>query len=159
MKTLYIVRHAKSSHENGVKDWERPLADSGVERANKISGLLKKKKISPDKIISSHAFRALNTAIIFAMNLDYPVNKIDITDDLYETNTNSIVGLIKKQSNEISSLMIFGHNPAFTDLYNELTGENMELSTSSAACIQFDVNDWNKIQTGTGKSIFIETGK
>jgi phosphohistidine phosphatase SixA len=55
--------------------------------------------------------------------------------------------------------MIFGHNPAFTDLYNELTGENMELSTSSAACIQFDVNDWNKIQTGTGKSIFIETGK
>ena len=161
MKTLYIVRHAKASHnETGLKDWERPLMNIGIERANKVSDILKEKKICPDKIISSHAFRALNTAVIFAMNLNYSVNEIEITNHIYEKTPSSLLDVIKKQSNEISSLMIFGHNPTFTDLYNILSGEKLGyLSTSSVACIQFESDVWNKIHTTKGKSIFIETGK
>jgi phosphohistidine phosphatase len=161
MKTLYIVRHAKSCrNEAGLKDWERSLMCIGVERANKISDFLKKKKIQPDRIIASHAFRALNTAVIFALNLNYPVNKIEISCEFYGKEMSHVLDVIKKQSNKISSLMIFGHNPVLTELYNALTGEKLRnLSTSAVACIQFESDVWNKIHTKRGKNIFIETGK
>ena len=117
-KTLYLVRHAKASRIeiSLIKDWERPLSEVGVERANKISTLLRRRKICPDKIISSHALRALNTAVIFSLNLNYPVNEIGISKDVYGKNFETVLELIKKQSDDISSLMIFGHNPTLTDL-------------------------------------------
>ena len=160
-KTLYIVRHAKSSwNDTKLKDWERPLLKIGIERANKISKILKRKKIHPDKIISSHAFRALNTAVIFSLALDYSVDDIEIRYDIYGKKPSNILNLIKKQDDSVSSLMIFGHNPVFTDLYNLLTGGKIEnLSTSAVACIRFEIDRWNKIQTKKGKSMFIETGK
>ena len=161
MKTLYIVRHAKASQNiTGLKDWERPLMSMGIERANKISGILKKKKTYPDKIISSHAFRAINTAIIFAKNLEYPVNNIEITTGFYGNNSSDIIDIISEQSNEISSLMVFGHNPVWTELYNILSEEKLaHLSTSAVCYIQFEMDDWNKILTKKGKSVFVETGK
>jgi len=160
-KILYIVRHAKASKEDvNIKDWERSLVESGVERANKISKALKKHNISPGKILTSHAFRALNTAIIFARVLDYPVSKIEITNDIYEKSPNHILDLIMKQDDAITSLMIFGHNPTFTDLYNLLTGDVAEsLPTCCVAGIQFETDKWNKIRLKTGKCILIETEK
>ena len=157
---LYIVRHAKSSHnEFGLKDWERPLNEVGIERANRVSNSLRARKICPDKIISSYAFRALNTAVIFALNLDYPVDEIELSNDFYGKKPSSVLAVLKKQNNDISSLMIFGHNPCLTDLYNDLAEETLEhLSTSSVACIQFESEVWNKIDTKRGKRIFLETG-
>ncbi len=160
-KTLYIVRHAKSSREEtNLKDWERPLLEIGIERANKVSRILKRKKIYPDKIISSHAFRALNTAVIFAIGLDYPADEIDISHDIYGKKPGNVIDLIKRQDNSVNSLMIFGHNPVFTDLYNLLSGEKLpNLSTSAVACIQFETENWSKIHLKKGKSMFLETGK
>jgi phosphohistidine phosphatase len=160
-KILYIVRHAKSPQDAGdIKDWERPLMESGIQRANKISSVLKKKKICPDKMVSSHAFRALNTALIFSRNLNYPAEKIEISYDIYEKSAKDLLRFIEKQNNELSSLMIFGHNPGFTELYNLLTGENFEnLPTSTVACIQFETENWSKIHVKKGKTVFIETGK
>ena len=161
MKTLYLVRHAKSSHHvDGLQDWERPLLDVGIERAGEVSNLLKKRKIYPEKIISSHAFRALNTAVIFALNLDYPLNEIEICHDIYEKGILNITNLIQNQNGSISSLMLFGHNPIWMDLYNLLTGEVLDcFSTSTAACIQFDCDNWEQIRRRKGKTLFIETGK
>lgn len=160
-KTLYIVRHAKASREDlNLRDWERSLIPIGVERAGKIAKTLKRKKILPDKIISSHAFRALNTAIIFALGLDYPVDEISISNDIYEKDPGTIIDLVKKQEENLSSLMIFGHNPTFTELVNSLTAENIDtLSTSAVACIKFEADNWASIQLKKGKCLFIETGK
>ena len=160
MKTLYIVRHAKALQDEKFKDWERPLLGIGIERADKVSLILKKKKICPDKIISSHAFRALNTAVIFALHLEYPINEIEISYDIYAKRPENVLDLIKKQDDALSSLMLFGHNPVFTDICNLLSEENLaHLSTSAVACIQFDCENWRKIYTKKGKSMFIETGK
>ena len=160
-KTLYIIRHAKASREEIYhKDWQRPLLPIGIERANKVSKILKRKNIVPDKIISSHAFRALNTAVIFALNLDYPADKIEISYTIYGKTPDDLISLIREQKDDITSLMIFGHNPSFTDLCNILANENrIDLTTSSVACIRFNTGNWMKIEKKQGKIAFLETGK
>jgi phosphohistidine phosphatase len=79
MKTIYLVRHAKASRdERGIKDWERPLTVAGIYRAQKVARTLYDKKTLPARMISSHAFRSLNTALLFAINMRYPVSAIEI---------------------------------------------------------------------------------
>lgn len=161
MKTLYIVRHAKASKDMvGIADWQRPLNEAGIDRATLVSKILKRKNIHPDKMISSHAFRALNTAVIFSLNLDYPLNKIEVTLNIYEKPLNNLLELIKNQDNTLASLMIFGHNPFFTELYNYLTGNTLlNLPAASAACVTFDENEWKKIGKGKGKISFLQLDK
>lgn len=160
-KTLYIVRHAKASQDKtGIRDWERPLLNAGIERANKVSSLLKQKKIVPGKIISSHALRALNTALLFAVRLEYPLDQIEISNDIYEKEPKELLDLIKEQKDDTSSLMIFGHNPEFTALVAFLSGDtSMYMNTSAVACLEFETGKWSKIQPKTGKILFLETGK
>jgi len=160
MKTLYLVRHAKASWEDNVHDWERPLTQEGVERAEKVSRLLKAKKIKPDLILSSYAFRALNTAVIFGLQLRYPVNNIEISQHIYEKRAIDILDMLRKQDDKLNNIMIFGHDPAITELYNMLTRKILlKISTSSAACIEFPVNKWKDLGSHAGKPTFVESGK
>ncbi len=160
MKTLYLVRHAKASWEDNVSDWQRPLLQEGVERAGKIAGILHAKKVKPDLIITSHAFRALNTAIIFSLGLGYPVKKIFISESVYAKKPSEILNMLAKQEDIYDSIMLFGHNPAIADMYNTLTNNLLiSFSTSATACIEFAGDKWADIQKAKGKSRFLETGK
>ena len=161
IKYLFIVRHAKSSREDPtLPDWKRPLNEEGRKRAERISKILKQKNILPDKFISSHAVRAYDTALIFAAKLGYPDKKIGVSKNIYEQQVPALIEVIRSTDKSCSSLMIFGHNPGFTDLYNYLSGENIsKLSTSAVACLTFDVKEWKQIGKGLGKIKFIETGK
>jgi len=160
MKTLYLVRHAKASHDNEwLTDWERPLTPTGSSRAERIAKKLRKKKVKPSKILSSHAFRALNTAVIFAVNLDYPVSSIELSSNLYES-ASGIIDVLKKQADSLASIMIFGHNPSMSKLLDKLSKKkNKELSTSAVACIQFEMDKWGNIDKIAGKIMFTETDK
>jgi len=160
MKTLYLVRHAKASWEDNVHDWERPLTQEGVERAEKVSRLLKSKKIKPDLIVSSYAFRALNTAVIFALQLRYTVNDIVISQHIYEKRAIDILDMLRKQDDKLKSIMIFGHDPAITELYNMLTRKILlKISTASTASIEFGITQWKDMGSQAGKTLFIESGK
>ncbi|HTA83570.1 MAG TPA: histidine phosphatase family protein [Bacteroidia bacterium] len=160
MKTLYLVRHAKASWDENVSDWERPLTQSGVERAHKVAKALKAKKIKPDKMISSYAFRALNTAVIFALDLRYPATSIEVSQSIYEKRAIDILDMLRKQDNKADVLMLFGHDPAITELYNMLTRKLLlKLSTSSTAGIQFNIKHWKDLGNSVGKTLFIEPGK
>jgi len=160
MKTLYLVRHAKASWEENVSDWERPLTQSGVERAHKVAKALKAKKIKPDKMISSYAFRALNTAVIFALDLRYPATSIEVSQSIYERRAIDILDMLRKQDDKADVLMLFGHDPAITELYNMLTRKLLlKLSTSSTAGIQFNIKHWKDLGNSVGKTLFIEPGK
>jgi phosphohistidine phosphatase len=160
MKTLYLVRHAKASWEDNVHDWERSLTQAGVDRAEKVGQLLSAKKAKPDKIISSYAFRALNTAVIFALQLKYPIDQITISQFIYEKRAIDILDMLRKQDNKLKSIMIFGHDPAITELYNMLTRKILlKMSTSSAACIEFSIDNWKDLGSTKGKTAFIESGK
>lgn len=79
MKTIYIVRHAKSSWAyEGVEDIDRPLKERGINDAHLVSKLLAKKIEKPDVFISSVANRALHTSVIFCRNFNYPLSNLQI---------------------------------------------------------------------------------
>jgi phosphohistidine phosphatase len=160
MKTLYLVRHAKASWDEHVSDWERPLTQVGVERAHKVARLLKSKKIKPNKIISSYAFRALNTAVIFAHDLKYPSSYIEVNQSIYEKRAIDILDMLRKQDDKHETIMLFGHDPSITELYNMLTRKLLlKFSTSSTAGIEFNIKNWKDLGNSAGKTLFIEPGK
>jgi phosphohistidine phosphatase len=161
MKTLYLVRHAKASRdEKEITDWERPLTPAGIQRATIVGKKLRSKKVAPEKIISSYAFRALNTALIFAAQIKYPLSAIDIEDRLYMAKTSDTIDMLKKQDDSVKSIMLFGHNPGISNLCNHLTRKKgKELATSEVVCIEFTTDSWSNIAKYTGKLVFTESGK
>lgn len=148
MKTLYIVRHAKSSWEfTGLGDHERPLLDKGKQRTKLIAEYLKKNNVSPDLLISSHATRAYDTAVLIAKAIGYPTESIQINKMLYHANDEDIFDEICEVPDTVQSLMIVGHNPTFTDFANQFLDSKIEwLPTSGVVSVSFNTENWGKIK-------------
>jgi phosphohistidine phosphatase len=146
-KTLFIVRHGKSSWDlETVADIDRPLKDKGIKDAYDIAGRVKIKKQIPQRILSSPANRALHTAIIFSRVLEVQEEEIIISEGLFHTDPAGIINIIGNTPVHIDSLMIFGHNPGFTSLSNILS--NLSLSnvpTSGLVKLVFETDSWKKI--------------
>lgn len=149
MKTLILVRHAKSSWEYDVIDRERPLKKRGLNDAEIISSEFKKTKFIPDAVYSSPANRAYSTCQIFMEKLKIPIEEVTIVEDLYDFGGHSVTGFIKSLNNEIDSVMIFGHNHAFTSISNIFGSEYIDnVPTSGLVKIKFDVKKWDNIKKG-----------
>lgn len=147
MKTLYLVRHAKSSWDDPVlKDFERPLMETGIKKTRQIIKFLNDKKVSVDLIISSPAVRALETARLIAGGIGYPVENIKIEPAIYEGSADDFLDVICTTPDEINSLMIFGHNPMITYVANLFLDKVIDLlPTSGIAATFFKTDQWNKI--------------
>jgi phosphohistidine phosphatase len=161
MKTLYLARHAKSSWDDpNVEDVDRPLKTNGVQDAYFMGAHLKSKGVSPQAIITSHAARALNTAIIFASQLQFPVEQIKIFRKIYESSPAEIMEAISSIDNQTESIMVFGHDPSLTKLVLMLTGKEPEkIPTSAVAAIELDIVNWNELSGASGNLAFLEKPK
>ena len=107
MKTLYIVRHAKSSWDHpGLEDHQRPLLEKGKKRTRYIIDYLLKNESKPGIIISSHAVRAHETAKIIANAFNYPENEIVISKNLYFCDLDSCYNLFFDLSGKIVVIII-----------------------------------------------------
>jgi phosphohistidine phosphatase len=161
MKKLYIVRHAKSSWSDGsLSDFDRPLNNRGESDAPLIGKVLKKAKVLPDLVISSPAKRAFSTAEIISDKIGYSKDKIVKEIDLYHAGPLDLISIINKVSNNVDSLMIFGHNPGFTYLINTLTNFSLpNLPTCGFAEIELFVDDWKEVSKDVGKVINYEYPK
>ncbi|MEN8224189.1 MAG: histidine phosphatase family protein [Bacteroidota bacterium] len=159
MKTLYIVRHAKSSWDQpGLADDERPLLQKGIKRTLKIARYLQSEGISVDHMISSHAVRALETAKIVSEALSYPVGKISISQQMYHGNTDHLYDELFGLSDNIDSVMIFGHNPTFTNFANHFLDEKIDwLPTSALVSVIFDTDSWTDLPMASRKVNFVIT--
>ena len=157
MKTLYIIRHAKASWDfPELPDVERPITEEGIFKTNKIAIELNKQGVSVDLIISSHAKRAMETARIIAKGIYYPIEKIETSKGIYEVDMYDIHSLISEVNDDVHSLMIFGHNPAFTQLANYFLTEEIEiLPTSGVISISIETNKWADIEKSKHKMNFI----
>lgn len=150
MKTLILVRHAKSSWEFDVNDKERPLKKRGFNDAHLVSNAFKDRDLTPDIVFSSPANRALSTCNIFLKNLEVSTEKLSVIEDLYDFGGESVINFLKNLSENYKNVMIFGHNHAFTSICN-IFGDTFidNLPTSGLVVIDFDVDSWPTIGNGT----------
>ena len=156
-KNLHIVRHGKSSwdYEN-ISDIDRPLSPRGINNAYLMAKKLSERKVVPDRFITSPANRALYTAIIFARVLKFPYDKIQISDQIYMGHTDDLTRLIRTQNKSISNLLIFGHNPAFTALANQLMDNYIDnIPTAGIVSLSYELDSWDKLgETSPAKDFF-----
>ncbi|MFO7827306.1 MAG: histidine phosphatase family protein [Bacteroidales bacterium] len=146
-KELFIVRHGKSSWDHAdISDIDRPLKERGINDGYMMAQRLLTKKLVPTKILSSPANRALHSATIFARVLQHPYQNIDIEEDIYFADQLTMLNLIKQTSNQFESLMVFGHNPTFTDLANHfLTSKIDNIPTTGIVWLKFESDSWQEI--------------
>ncbi|WP_020527447.1 SixA phosphatase family protein [Flexithrix dorotheae] len=161
MKTLYLVRHAKSSWKDiSLDDFDRPLNKRGKRDAPFMGKRLKKQGIKPHLILASPAKRAKKTAKIFAREMGYPEGKIKFAKKIYEAGRNELLEVIRNQDDKINSLMLVGHNPELTSLSNYLSDyEIVNIPTSGISCIKLSIDTWNEIKLKAGEQSFFDYPK
>lgn len=162
MKTIILVRHAKSSWKNpSLDDFDRPLSKRGKRNAPFMGEKLKQRKIIPDLVLSSPAKRARKTAAAVARTLDYPKKKIMFFDKMYHASARYLFELLKGLGDDSETVMLFGHNPSFNDLADLLLKRNPidNIPTSGVCCISFAVNQWQKVEEGGGEIVFFDFPK
>jgi phosphohistidine phosphatase len=151
MKTLLLLRHAKSSRrDNGVRDFDRPLNQRGLKTAPAVGRLMKKRKLQPDLVLSSPAERARQTTllVIEAASLK---TELRYDERIYEASAARLFELVSQIDDEANMVMLVGHNPGFEELLEVLTGEAHNLPTAALACIELDIEKWNKVKAGGGR--------
>jgi phosphohistidine phosphatase len=146
MKTLFLIRHAKSSWgDTALPDKDRPLNDRGRRDAPKMGERLAKRDVKPDLILSSPAMRALKTAEIIAKKLDYRRKDIVVDDRFYAVAADDLLDVIHKLDDKLKRVMLFGHNPELTELAHRLSSKITHMPTCAVAEFRFDAKSWSKI--------------
>ncbi|HWA35718.1 MAG TPA: histidine phosphatase family protein [Cyclobacteriaceae bacterium] len=161
MKTLYLVRHAKSSWEDqGLADFDRPLSDRGVSDAPRMGRRITEYKQHPQLIYSSPAVRALNTAKIIASAIDYPEQSIVTDRRVYHSDADALLDIVRKFADDTECVMLVGHNPGLTQFANALLGETIDnISTCGVVRAELKITSWRAAKWGCGKLISFDTPK
>lgn len=150
MKTLVFVRHGKSSWDYEVDDKDRALKERGVEDAHLVAKEFASLNIAIDKVFTSPANRAFHTCMIVSRSLKFNLKNVEITEALYDFSGDSALQFIKQFDNAHNTIMIFGHNYAFTNLVNALGDKYIDnVPTAGLIVLQFNVDDWSFIKKGT----------
>jgi phosphohistidine phosphatase len=161
LKTLVIIRHAKSSWDDiDLMDINRPLNKRGRHDAPIIAKNIKQKIAKVDLILSSPAVRALSTAEYMAAEFEYPENEIQIKREIYENGFESLLKLIQTIDDSVNVAFWVGHNPVISLLASNLLGKHIEsIPTCGTIGISFDVDSWSKVDFKFGKKLFFEYPK
>ena len=145
MKTVLILRHAKSSWDNTyISDHDRPLKKRGRRDAPRMGILLKEQDLIPDLIISSSARRALDTAEAAAESAGYE-GPIEVTRVLYHADPDTYIDRLKSLPGDINRVLVVGHNPGMEDLLTELTGARERMPTAALAEVNLQIESWSDI--------------
>jgi phosphohistidine phosphatase len=147
MKTLFIVRHGKSSWDDpGLSDQDRPLKNRGIRDATLMAEKLKAAGLIPDRILSSPANRALHTAEIFAAILGHAPENLQVSNTLYFSGAEAIIRLVQQIPDSTERLMIVGHNPDFTEIVNSFSSTSLyNLPTAGVVVFEFNTDSWKEI--------------
>lgn len=146
MKTLFLVRHAKSSRDDPtLADRDRPLNARGLQDAPVMGKRLARHKPESALIVSSPALRALTTAQLFADELGHARQSIVIDERVYASTADALLALIRDIDDEHDCVMLFGHNPEFSELAGRLAGKALEMPTCAVARFRFDVPSWTAV--------------
>jgi len=148
MKRLLIIRHAKAVEHDQEGDFYRELASRGLKDAEHLANHLSKKNRIPDHVITSPAVRTTMTAEIITRELSLP--KAEPVDAIYEASEPTLLNVVNSLDNRYDYVALVGHNPGVSYLIYYLTGEILDVPTSAATLIKFEIDDWKEVSGGTG---------
>lgn len=142
MKTLLLIRHAKSSWDDAsLADFERPLNERGRRAAPFMGGFLRREGLVPDVVVSSPAVRAKQTAeaVIAAGGFD---GALAFEDSIYEASPNALRDAVAAIDDAAATAMLVGHNPGMEGFIRYLTGEIESMPTGAVAVVSLDIDSW-----------------
>jgi len=149
MKTLILVRHAKSSWKYDVEDIDRPLNKRGKQDAKLIAKHTKQFNYQPNLVWCSPAQRTLETAKYFLKHWKIPAKIFKQKEQLYDFSGSKLIDSIKNCDNAINTLMIFTHNYAITYFANAYSSHFFDnIPTCGFVVIHFDMDNWEDLQKG-----------
>jgi phosphohistidine phosphatase len=161
MKTLILIRHAKSDWSNPfLHDFDRELNSRGLKDAPLMGTVLSHKNIHPDLILSSPALRAQTTAIEIARKLSFPEDAITYNSALYESDIETIFAIMQNVPDTCKTLIVFGHNPEFTECVNALCSADIEnIPTCGVVAMRLKENSWKSVGFDSAELLFFDTPK
>ncbi len=155
MKTILLLRHAKSDWSNpGLADFDRPLAKRGLKDAPRMGEVLKRFDYVPDKILSSPAKRARQTAELAAEACGYQ-KSFQLEDSFYGGDAEELLAALQRLPSRVDRPMLVGHNPTMEETVDLLLsgdelawGISIRLPTAGLVCLDADIYDWAELQPG-----------
>jgi phosphohistidine phosphatase len=145
MKTLLLLRHAKSSwNQPELKDHDRPLNKRGKKEAPKVGRYLKENDLVPDLILSSTARRARDTAQAVADESGF-AGEIDFYQDLYLSETDCYLDILRRLPDDARRVLIVGHNPDLEELLTLLTDATQHMTTAALAQVDLPISNWQEL--------------
>ena len=150
MKTLYVLRHAKSSWDDrDLADFDRPLNDRGKTNAPFMGEVMKQNGFAPEVIFSSPAVRARETARLVKESAELDA-EIKHNERIYEASPRTLSQVASSIDDRFASAMIVGHNPGMEGFVRLLTGQLESMPTAALAVIDLDILGWEQIGETTG---------
>ena len=163
MKTLYVIRHAKSSwDEENLSDFERPLNERGKRDAPEMAKRLMARGIHPDLMYASPAKRALSTAKKMAKVFEYDKTRIKTDRRLYHADSGMIISVLQGLKSKQNIVFLYGHNPGLTDFVNSLMNEKAYIDnvpTCGVVGFSIAIEDWKDLKPKSGKMLFFDYPK
>ena len=158
MKTLLLVRHAKSSWgDPGLADHDRPLNERGLRDAPEMGRRLHARGIRPDVIRSSTALRARTTAFLIAEELGLAADAVVLDERLYGSSSARVLDLVAELEAGVSVAMIVAHDPGLSDLAFDLSGTIEHMPTCAVAEFSFEVDDWAQLDQADPVDVRFDT--
>lgn len=147
MKTLFLMRHAKSSRKKPLPDHDRPLKKRGRKTAERVGRQLAEEGRIPDLILSSDAQRAVETAMKLRKGLQRDEIPIRTTPSLYEADAGRIFDMIGETEEEIQSVLVIGHNPGISEAAVWASGEEKYgwMPTGAVLGLYCTIEKWREI--------------
>jgi|SRR6476469_11128414 len=161
MKTLILIRHAKSDWTNAASsDHDRVLNARGKKDAPDMAKRLRDKIEKLDLIVSSSAVRALTTAEAFADEFDIKHKQIQIEPALYLADTDAFFNIIHSLDSKYKKIAIFSHNPGITEFANQLTNVHIDdMPTCAMYAVRADIKDWKDFRPEEKQFYFFDYPK
>jgi phosphohistidine phosphatase len=144
MKSLFLIRHAKSSWDNPIQnDFDRPLNGRGLKDAPMMAQRLLERKIKIDAFFSSPAVRAKQTCSIFMQTFKVDEAAMHLQSQLYLPAPDVFMHSITNIPASVSSAAVFSHNNGITEFANTLTGTSIDnMPTCSVFALKTDIENW-----------------
>ena len=160
MKTVFVIRHAKSDQSFFGNDFERPLNERGKADAPAMAKRLLDKNIKIDALVSSAAVRAKNTAEAFATTLQIPFDEIIFVSALYHAPSEVFYDSIAALPDNLNTIALFSHNPGITYFVNSLTLTRIDnMPTCAVFAIEADIAKWKEFDKTKKDFLFFDYPK